>query len=175
MTNLQRIKSVIIALLLLICAFLFIFQFTTSYAVLLILGISLIVSGIRSIIYYFSMARHMVDGMIILLKGILLLDIGIFTITLNDVPQHYIMVYLIILYLFNAVINILQGIEQKKMGAPWKIKFGYGLICVLISILCVVFFKSLDIMMIIYGVGLIYSAIARIITAFRRTGIGFVE
>ena len=45
--------------------------------VCLLLSLSLIVQGLRRIAFYFSMARHMVDGRSALYIGVIVLDFGV--------------------------------------------------------------------------------------------------
>ena len=75
-----------------------------------LLSISLIVRGIRYLVYYFAMACHMVGGKLMLYVSIITLDLGLFTGTLLDTPRLYIFLYLIAAYAFSGIISILRGL-----------------------------------------------------------------
>ena len=53
-------------------------------AAALILSISLTLYGFRQIIYYITLARKMVGGRRILYRGVIILDLGLFTLTVSD-------------------------------------------------------------------------------------------
>ena len=135
-----------------------------------ILSFSLSVCGIRYLVYYFTMARHMVGGKLILYVSIIALDLGIFTASLLDTPNFYIILYLIGMHAFSGVIDILRGLEARSYGgASWKLSIAHGAVSILIAIACVVFLRSVNVLVYIYAAGLIYSALMRIAAAFRRT------
>lgn len=141
-----------------------------------ILSISLTLRGIRYLVYYFTMARHMVGGKLILYVSIITLDMGLFTATLLDTPRFYIFLYLIAIYAFSGIINLLRGLEAKSYSdSSWKLSVIHGVVSVLIAFLCVVFIRSANVLVVLYSAGLIYSALIRIATAFRRTAIVYIQ
>ncbi|MBR4394417.1 MAG: hypothetical protein IKT07_10415 [Oscillospiraceae bacterium] len=141
-----------------------------------LLSISLTVRGIRYLVYYFTMARHMVGGKLMLYVSIISLDLGLFTATLLDTPRFYIFLYLIAAYAFSGVINLLRGLEARNYGgAAWKHSIIHGGVCILIALASVVFIRSADVLVVFYSAGLIYSALIRIATAFRRTAIVYIQ
>ena len=79
----QRIRTVLESLMMLLCvAGLLVVQEEGYRIIALILSVVLIVNGIRYLIFYFSMARNMVDGKLTLFYGIISLDLGMFAYTL---------------------------------------------------------------------------------------------
>lgn len=140
------------------------------------LCISLFAYGIKSLIFYFSMARHMVGGRIILYLGIIILDLGMFVLTLKDIPRIYVVLYLLVIYAFSGVIDVLRSLEAKKCQAPsWKLFLVSGVINVAVAVLCIVFIGHGDVIVYIYSAGLIYSAAVRIFSAFRKTAIVYIQ
>ena len=138
------------------------------YIIAAILGISLTLYGVRNLIYYVSMARHMVGGRMILYFGLLIFDAGALILALSDIPPFYIMIYLIVIRALTGAIDILRALEQKKMEIPaWKGMLVSGIIHILTAVVCMVFIKSTNIAVYIYAAGLIYSAVSRIIRAVR--------
>lgn len=179
MTNFQRIKNILIAIILIVFAVILASGGKSGYVIVLYaLGITLMMAGFRSIIYYISMARHMVDGKMILFRGFLILDIGLFTMTLSDLPKFYITLYLIFLYLVYATISILRAFEAKKMGSPWQYNLGYGIFCLMVCVACGIFMTTnaiAEFTVYVYCFGLAYSGILRLISAFRKSSIVFIE
>ena len=145
------------------------------YLVAAILSVSLILNAVRTLIYYFTMAKHMVGGKIHLYKGIILLDLGMLMFTFNDIPRIWIMIYLVVIQLFNGAIGIARALESKKNGGRWRMKLSLGIIDVIFAILCIVFNRSINVMVYIYCFGLFYSAIVHIADAFRKTSIVYIQ
>lgn len=141
-----------------------------------ILSISLIAYGVRMLYFYFSMGRYMVSGRMSLYIGVIVLDFGMFLITLLDFPKLYIALYLVGIHAFAGVVSIMRALEAKKFkAASWKMSFLSGVVNIVIAVLSVAFLKSTSIIVILYSIGLIYSAVVRIVTAFRKTAIIYIQ
>ena len=177
MSSGQRVKNVLIGILIILGSIIMIAIPESGIKIAaFILSLSLFIYGIRSLIFYFSMARHMVGGRIMLYLGVIILDLGMFTLMMSNIPTIYIVLYLVIIYVFSGVIDVLRALEAKKYGAStWKLSLVSGFINIVVGILCVVFIRSTNMIVYFYCAGLIYSAIVRIITAFRKTEIVFIQ
>lgn len=177
MSRIQRFENLIVALLTLACAALMIAKPDLGYAIaILILSISLVVMGVRGLVYYFTMARHMVGGRMMLYKGIILLDLGMFSMTLADVPTIYVILYLVGAYLISGGIYILGAVDAIRTGSShWKLKLSGGIVKVLVAAACIVFINFTNMIVYLFCVGLICSAIMRIITALQRTAIVYIQ
>ena len=173
----QRIKNVLIGILIILGAVILIaFPEEGIIITASILSLSLFVYGIKTLIYYITMTRHMVGGRIMLYLAVVVLDLGMFTMMLTNIPKMYIALYLVVVYAFSGAIDILRALEAKKYQAPsWRLSLISGIISVVIAILCIVFIGSTNMIVYLYSAGLIYSAIARIITAFRKTAIVYIQ
>ncbi len=172
MTIFQRIRRVVIGLIMLGVGIAFIAEPSDEayLIVIAILTIGLTIKGIKDIIFYFMMAKHMVGGKIILFQGVVVLDFALFTGSLTDVPRIYVLIYLIFIHAFSGVVETLRAMESRRtVDGPWKLKFCHGIVDFLLALACFVFIKRPNTALTIYGAGLIYSAIIRIISAFRRT------
>lgn len=172
MTIFQRINKVLFGLLMLMFAIVFIlYPKDEAYLfVILVLTVGLAIRGIKDIVFYFVMARHMVGGKMILFQGVVVLDFAVLTLSLSNVPKVYILLYLIGIHAFSGAIETLRAMEaRKKVAGPWKLKLGHGIINFLLALACVVFIKQTNTALIIYCIGLINSAVIQIISAFRRT------
>jgi uncharacterized membrane protein HdeD (DUF308 family) len=173
----QRIKNVLIGILIILGAVILIaFPEEGIIITASILSLSLFVYGIKTMIYYITMTRHMVGGRIMLYLAVVVLDLGMFTMMLTNIPKMYIALYLVVVYAFSGAIDILRALEAKKYQAPsWRLSLISGIISVVIAILCIVFIGSTNMIVYLYSAGLIYSAIARIVTAFRKTAIVYIQ
>lgn len=173
----QRIKNVLIGILTILGAvILIVFPEEGILITASILSLSLFVYGIKTLIYYITMTRHMVGGRIMLYLAVVVLDLGMFTMMLTNIPKMYIALYLVVVYAFSGAIDILRALEAKKYQAPsWRFSLISGIISVVIAILCIVFIGSTNMIVYLYSAGLIYSAIARIVTAFRKTAIVYIQ
>lgn len=180
MNKMQRIRDVLLGLIMILGSLVMALVPGDGLKIALgILGISLFVMGIRYIVYYRTMARHMIGGRSILIIGVILLDFSLLTASMQNVPLAYIVVYLLGIYAFSGVIDILGAFEAKGYGATsWRFKLATGIINVLIALaalLCGLILRSHDDVVYIYCAGLFYSGLTRIITAFRKTAIVYIQ
>lgn len=180
MSKLQRIGNIAIGLFMLFCAISMFISPRTGYSLaVFLLCITLVATGLRTLVYYFAMARHMVGGKTILYKGIILLDMGVFALTLANVPTLYIVAYLLLAYMIDGGISVLRARELKSYHSPtWKRTLVFGIISIAIAIIAVVsglLMGSVNTIVYIYGAGLAYSAFVRIGSAVRRTAIVYIQ
>ncbi|WP_034444072.1 DUF308 domain-containing protein [Butyrivibrio sp. AE2032] len=172
MSGFQRVRKVLFGLCMIAVALFFIF-FPSDEAYMIIvaiLSLGLAIVGIKDIIFYFTMAKHMIGGKMILIQGVIILDFALITGSLANVPKIYILLYLIGIHAFSGVVEILRAMESKKaVEGPWKLKFTHGIINFLLAIACLIFIRKSHTALLIYSLGLIYSAVVRIFSAFRRT------
>ena len=177
MSSGQRIKNILIGIAIILGALILIaFPEEGMIITASILSLSLFIYGIKTLIYYVTMARHMVGGRIMLYLAVIVLDLGMFTMMLTNIPKIYIVLYLVVVYAFAGVVSILRALEAKRYQAPmWKLSLISGIINVVIAILCIIFMRSTNMIVYLYCAGLIYSAIVRIVTAFRETAIVYIQ
>ena len=176
MTKWQRIKSVFIGILMIFIGVLMVFMGAEACSlIMIILSLSLTISGLKMLIYYFTMARHMVGGDQILIRGMIIFDLGAIAETLTNISQIYIMGYLLAIHAFSGFVEILREVKKKRLDSPgWKLKFSTGIVNIILAVICIVFLRSTSIAVYLYSAGLIYSAIIRIISAFRKTAVVFI-
>ncbi|MBQ6622943.1 MAG: DUF308 domain-containing protein [Mogibacterium sp.] len=147
--------------------------------ILMILGISFTLKGLHALFYYFTMARSMVGGRSALYRGILFLELGIFTSSLENNPLLYIVLYLVGVHAFYGGIDILRSLEARSVGSPrWKYRLVYGITNLVLAGAVLIggaVYASFRVVVYIYAAGLIYSAFVRIASAFRRTSIVYIQ
>ena len=140
MTSMKRVKKVLQALLMLLCVcFLVVDPEDGFFIVALIVSFSLIAYGVRTLLYYFGMARHMVGGKSILFIGIIVTDIGVFILTTVDDPKLFIVVYLLGVHAFSGAMSVLHAVEAKRYASPsWKWSLLGGLADLAVAVLAVI-------------------------------------
>ncbi|MBQ8081832.1 MAG: DUF308 domain-containing protein [Clostridia bacterium] len=175
MTGLQRIRSVLAGLLMLAGVALLLVQPEAGYRIIaLILSVVLLIDGVRSLWFYFSMARHMVGGRLILFRGIIALDLGMFAYSLQEIPPVYILLYLLVANLFAGVIDVLRAMEAKRMESRWRLNLAIGIANILLALSCGFCFRNPTLLAYVYAAGLAYSACLRIAQAFPKTAIVYI-
>ena len=143
--------------------------------VIFVLGCSLIVNGLRSLVFYGNMARHMVGGRMTLYRGLILLDLGVFIIgTFSGSENEIIMTYILAFRAVNGIIALLRMIESKKTDAPWKKSMITAVINLGLVVVGSIFTQSSVAVVLVYCIGLAVTAITRIATAFQKTAIVYI-
>ena len=136
------------------------------------------IRGLRSLYYYLTMAKYMVGGKRVLYRSFILLDLGALAGSLQGQEMICAAAYLSFLHFFSGLISIVRANESRTIGAHWKLKMANGVANVLIAIALIVFtavFKHPRFATDIYGSGLIYTGVLRIVSAFRRTNIVYIQ
>ncbi len=177
MTIHQRIRSLLVGLFMAGCAVFFLLyedSETSSVLVAAFLSISLVLYGLRHLFFYFTSARFMVSGMIILYVGLITFDVGLFALSIIDDPNILVMIYLVGLYGFTGVIGVLRAFEAKGENSPWISTFLHGAFDILIAIICLIFMHDADVLVLAYSIGLLHKAIVRIYTAVRPHDIAYI-
>ena len=177
MNLVQRVRSVIIGILLIISAFCIAFFPDSGHIIaILILGTTLIVYGIRFLLYYFNLAKNMVDGRMFLYISIIMIDIGAMSFVFANVSKVFIVLYLFGSHAFSGGVDIMRALEFKKYkAAHWRFRLTYGIINVAVGFFCVIFIGHFEFSLYIYSLGLLFSAISRIISAFRKTSVVYIQ
>ena len=173
MSGTSRIYNIVSGVVMIICSWiLFRNQDLGLEFAAMILGVSLLLTGIHYLYYYFSMARHMVGGRYVLFVAVFVLDFALFTAALSDFPRLYVVLYLLGYHAFTGLINIMRGLEAKRYKSPdYRRNILAGSFDFLIAFGCIVFIRRRQMLILGYCLTLAWSAIIRIISAFRRTAV----
>ena len=169
-----KIRRIIGGILMILISFLLILTVTVDSSagiglIMVFISVWLIVYGIRLLHYYSKMARYMVGGKTILILGFVVMDLGLFTFSLLDVHSSIIILYLLGVYAFSGAIDVMRAFEQRKNESAWKWKLVTGFIEISVALTALVggvFFRSSTIVVLIFALGIAYSAVARIVDAF---------
>ena len=180
MTRSMRVFDVLLGIVMFLAGFAFFFSsLEASLTVMLfLLQMGMTLRGLRRLYYYLTMARYMVGGKTVLYRAFILLDLGVLAGSLVGHPIIYAAVYLALLHAFVGTVSILRANESRTYGAHWRLKMAYGVTNVLIAatvILAGAVFKKPVVVTYVYGAGLMYSAVLRIASAFKRTKIVYIQ
>ena len=179
MTLRKRIGKILGALLTALCAWLVLKLGESGFMLVsLLLSFGLVIFGVRNLIFYFTMARHMVNGRSILYIGVIALDFGVFTLSVSHNRGVFIVLYLLAVYAFSGVIDIMLAREAMRLESPsWRLNLAEGIANIGFAATAVVFglvLNNMKNLTIICAVGLFYSAFLNLLGAFRKTAIVYI-
>ena len=140
-----------------------------------VLNLTLLLYGVRKLVYYIRMARHMTGGLSLLFIAVIAIDVGVFAVAVIDNPQLVIALYLITYNAITGILAIARGIESKLFGSPWVLSIMHGLVNIALAGLCIAFYNSNEIMIWIFCIVLFYNAGVRLTSAFRPTEIIYIQ
>ena len=117
------------------------------------------------------------------MPDLIILDLGLFTLsmaaTVSASEPYIILFYLLNIYAFAGVISIMRSFEEKNNGLrSWKRKLFSGIFMILYSVTLVVLsiaFKDYVILKYGYCISLVYAAFVRIMTAFKKTAVVYIQ
>lgn len=177
MTYMQKFSAILRGLITLIIAAVMLIVGSDSYVfVLLFLTLSLSIAGIKTLIYYFTMAKYMVGGRLVLYKGVILVDFAFLTFSFADIPKVYILIYLALVHAFQGLVEILRAKEAHLYGAKsWWKNLAHGLVSIALAVCCIIFVRNQSTAVIIYSLGLMYTAITYIAAGFKKTTLVYIQ
>ena len=179
MNKFQRIKDVLFGVLIILyAAAMFIVPAEGYKTAAAIIALLLLIYGFRLLWYYFTMARHMVGGKSSLYQAIIILDLGLFTGSVVSMSSFIILFYLLGIFAFTGLIDVLRAFEAKRVGGAWKAKLISGSVSVIFALAMLIIGVILgndDILVYGFGVSLIYAGAVRIYTAFRKTAVVYIQ
>lgn len=177
MTRLRKINTALIGTVMLVIGVVMMLFPNDAYSyVLVLIGIGFLLNGLKALYYFFTMARFMVGGKMLLYQGVIMLDFAALTISFTDLRRGYILAYLAIIHAFTGVVGIMSSIEAKRYGArSFKLKLFSGILNIVMALSCLIFVRVANTAVYIYALGLIYSGVINIITAFRKTAFIYIR
>ena len=93
------------------------------------------------------------------------------------IPKIYLICHLLITHAFAGMVDMLKAFEDKKLQASsWRMSFIYGLgnLLTAVAAFTCLLNHSTALVVDIYCIGLAYSAIMQMVSAFRKTAIIYV-
>ena len=179
MTKANRIKTILKGLLLILIGLLILAAPEAGFQIILLtVCVSMTLRGFGILTYYLSMARHMVGGMMVLFRGIILLDVGLFSSAIAEHAGAPVILYIAGVNAAEGLITLLRAREEKINGSRWKVTLAYGLALVLMAAAVLtgglILHRPLLVLQ-LYAGGLFYSAALTIASAFRRGAIVYIS
>ena len=175
MTRLQRAGNVVFGLLMIACGILLLTNPSDGlYLAVVILGDALLLAGIRSLVQYATLARHMVNGKTLLYVGILQIDLSLVAIMYYGDPAIVVALYLVGSSLLAGGIGLVQSLKEKSFGARWKLDLLRNVVLLATGIASLFFLKMPNVLIALYCAWLFISAAFRIMSAFRTTDIVYI-
>ena len=176
MTKLQRFGNLLLGLLMIACGVVLLLDPHNGLQyVAVVLGLGLVLYGVRKLWYYIRMARHMTGGLSVLFIAIIALDVGLYAIAVIDNLKLALALYVISYCILTGVLSIARGVESKLFGSPWLMRVVEGLISLVIAGLCIAFIRSDEVIIFVLCLGLFYSAGERLVSVFKPTEIIYIQ
>lgn len=176
MTSFQRIKNIALSALMIACCVVLLLNPKDGVVIVtVVLGVAIMLYGLRKLVYYITMARHMAGGLSLLFIAVVAIDVGSFALFVVEDPHIAIVLYLVVYNVYTGVLSIARGVEAKLMGSRWVHRVVHGLVNIALALLCVAFSASDQIVIYIFCIGLFYSAVTRLISAFKPTEIIYIQ
>ena len=179
MSVFKRIKEIIKALIIAFFGIILIFAGEKGQLIVVaIIFFYLLFDGIRLLIYYLRMARHMVEGKKVLVRSIITLDLGLITLQMVSMSNITILIFLLSIFAFTGAIDILRSREAKRNGGHWRIKLINGCIYIIFSIALIIaglFVKNTYFLVCGFSISFFYSAFFRVFSALRKTAIVYIQ
>lgn len=140
-------------------------------AMLLIIGMVL-VAGLRLIGSYLSMGRHMVGGLSLLVRGIIMLDVAAFAFTIVDEPNLYVALYLLGANFYAGGTAAFRVLDAYKTGARhWRLTLAHSVLSIGLAVACLVYLGNQDVLKLIFCISLFTSGFARITRSLTETDV----
>ena len=174
--SIRRIFSFLVGVVMILTAFFiwdnpYIGQILVAFFIL----VGFLIKGIKALVYYFSLARYKIGGISVLYRGLLFINLSLFTLSLHSIPVEYAMIYIIVVTAASGAVDFLRALEVKRTSDKrWILKMIPGILQVVLSLACLFMMNSPDMLVSVYGLSLIFSGIGRIIKAFRRAAVLYV-
>ncbi len=180
MNRRQRIQSFLMGLGMLLCCGILLLNEEIGYVLAAVFIIfSMIAYGIRLLIYYHTMARHMVGGKAMLFLAVLILNFGLFVSTVVDDPMLFLLLYLLLFHGFGGAISVMRAMETRRFSAStWVLSLLEGIVNLGVAIAAVIaalVLHSVEVIDYLYIGCLFCSALVRIGAAFRRTAVVYIQ
>ena len=179
MTQIKRIRDFMTGIVIIFMAIALFFNPEDNIdLVIAIFTITFFARGIRAAYHYYSMGRYTVGGKRSLYRAMIYLDLGLLTSEMSRNNAGYIALYLAGVHFFIGLVDILQAMEAKGVGASWKMRVASGTANMLLGIAVIIAWyaqESIAMIMYVYAIGLLYTGCLRIGSAFRRNAIVYIQ
>ena len=178
MTRWQRLKSILFSLFLLLVASLPLWikdQDVVYDLIVLVFGVSLLIRAIRNLIFFFTMGRFMIGAKSILLRGVIVFDFALFTLSVTRMPTPFITLYLSGIMIFAGVVDLMRARDSGKISGHWMIRAFQGVFGIVCGLLCLFNIRNTGTAVLFFSLHLFSTAMGSIITAMRPSAIVAIQ
>ena len=176
----KRVGSVLVGLLtILLSLLLFLWPEIGMVVIIIVIAFTLTFYGLGLLTLYSALTRHMVGGKYILYLGMVVFRLGLLTFTMTGVRTLPVFIYLFAMFIFSGALDVMKAFEEKKNKAPfWIPRLLFGLLAIslgILSVICCFFLKSQEGLTVLFAIALLYNGFTRIIKAFRKTSVVYIQ
>lgn len=140
-----------------------------------LIGVVITINGLKDLIFYISSARHMVGGGRIFINSVIMMDLGLISFMILYESPVIAMLYLVSIFVVMGAIDIARSIETKKNEYKfWFVGLIKGILAILVGVACFILADSIDIMLLVFGIGLIVIAVEGIAMSFTKSAIEYI-
>ena len=147
MTRWQRIKSILFSLFLLLVASLplWIDDADIVYDIIVsITGVSFFINAVRNLIFFFTMGRFMIGGKSIMIRGVILFDFALFTLTVTRMPTLFVTLYLAGMMIIYGVVDLMRAMDSKKISGHWMPRAFRGIFSIICALACLLHIRNTE-------------------------------
>ena len=176
MSRMRRIGSIFLSLVMIAFGVLLLCS-PNEGLVIVALGLALwlLASGVRKLVYFFTMARHMVGGLSMLFIAVIMIDISGFVFLFIGEPKLSIVVFLVGYNAYMALTGLVHVVESKLLESRWAASLFHSIVNLVLAVASIVFFNSDEVVIAIFCIWLFYAAGVRLVSAIRPTEIIYIQ
>ena len=133
-----------------------------------VFGVAMLIYGIINVISFFLNKDSEENLFLELALGVVAVGLGIFALVAQSLMMKILFYAIGAILIIDGVVNLKRAFNLKSMGYHrWNVFLIGALIGVLLGVLCIVFYRVIpDVIVIFYGIALVYEGVASLITIF---------
>lgn len=174
MGGISRTTALVTGLLMIVSGFLLVTIDGSEGFVAAALVLMLFWRGLKCVLTYVWMCRHMVAGKRLLWIGVILLDLAMVAFTVVDAPEVTIGFYLVLTYLYRGGVDVARAVMGRADDPLWWQKLFGGLFRLMVALVCVLGVRTPAFLVVVWCMGLIAEGAIRIYEGLRPTAVLFI-
>ncbi|MCQ2796019.1 MAG: hypothetical protein MJ213_01735 [Bacilli bacterium] len=140
-----------------------------------LVGTIITAKGFIKFIYYLTSARHMIGGGKIFINSFLLMDLGLLAFLVLLIKLSFGLYYIVGILGIYGFIDIIRSFELKKYRyKTWLFKLLQGLLIIAVGVICPIFLKDQDIILLIASITCVILGIVGIIKSFTKSMVEYI-
>lgn len=140
-----------------------------------LVGTIITAKGLIKFIYYLTSARHMIGGGKIFINSFLLMDLGLLAFLVLLIKLSLGLYYIVGILGIYGFIDIIRSFELKKYGyKTWFFKLIMGLLIIAVGVICPIFSKDQDMILLIASIACVLLGIVGIVKSFTKSMVEYI-